>query len=127
MGIYEVRTEYHFSSAHKLLGYDGPCENLHGHNWHVRATVRCEKLNEIGLAIDFKKLKGALKQICDSLDHTDLNTMFEGPLNNPSSENIAKFISDEIAKKIVDEPTCRIHRVDVFETAGNCASYLADA
>ena len=125
--MFEVRSESHFSSAHKLIGYDGPCENLHGHNWHVRATVRCTQLNEIGIAIDFKKLKGALKKVCDELDHLDLNTRFTGPSQNPSSEIIAKYISDRIAEMIADEKYCRMHRVDVFETAGNCASYLADA
>ncbi len=125
--MFEIRSEANFSSAHKLIGYDGPCENLHGHNWHVRATVRCTELNEIGIAIDFKKLKGALKAVCDSLDHLDLNALFSGPRDNPSSENIARWIHTEIAKRIAGEPNCTMYRVDVFETAGNCASYFLDA
>jgi 6-pyruvoyl-tetrahydropterin synthase len=50
--MYELMVETFFSAAHQLRGYDGKCENLHGHNWRVNVHVTAERLNEIGLACD---------------------------------------------------------------------------
>lgn len=92
--MYEITTETHFSAAHRLQNYKGPCENLHGHNWLVKATVRCENVDERGIGIDFKDLKQILNEISLEFDHKDLNTIFD-PLNiNPSSE-ILPFTSLE--------------------------------
>ena len=121
--MYEVTTEAHFSAAHHLRDYNGPCENVHGHNWLVRAAVRCGELNELGLAIDFKELKTRLKGILEKLDHRDINVVFEKEGFNPSSENIARYIYKELEKKL-KESNCMVSRIDVYETPGNCASYF---
>ena len=121
--MYEISSEASFSASHKLINYNGPCENLHGHNWLVRAIVRCEKLDNVGIGIDFKILKGTLKAIVDELDHTDINTVFMGPEMNPSSENIAKWIFDQLKSRI-NVANVLVYRVDVYETPGNGASYF---
>lgn len=121
--MYEVTSEMNFSAAHHLREYNGPCENVHGHNWLVRASVRCEELNDIGIGIDFKLLKKALNDVLDKLDHTDLNLIFTAEVGNPSSENIARYISEELSKILNDERV-KIYRVDVYETPGNCASFI---
>jgi 6-pyruvoyltetrahydropterin/6-carboxytetrahydropterin synthase len=61
--MYEISVESSFSAAHRLRDYQGPCENLHGHNWLVRASVRCETLDACGLGIAqyiYEKLESAL-------------------------------------------------------------------
>ena len=121
--MYEITSEMNFSAAHHLLNYDGPCENVHGHNWLVRATVRCEELNSIGIGVDFKILKNALKITLDKLDHTDLNLIFDEKHGNPSSENIAFYIHKKLST-ILNNERVHIYRVDVYETPGNCASYF---
>jgi len=120
--MYEITTEAHFSAAHHLLGYDGPCENVHGHNWLVRATVRCDELDTNGIGMDFRKLKGRLEEILGRLDHTDLNRVFTDRQTNPSSENIARHIFTEL-KTSLDSPHCRVWKVVVHETPGNSAAY----
>ncbi|ERP30791.1 6-carboxytetrahydropterin synthase QueD [Chitinivibrio alkaliphilus] len=123
--MYEVSTEQSFSAAHYLRNYNGACENLHGHNWKVRVTVRTEVLDSIGLAIDFKILKKNLKDLLDTLDHTCINeTVFTESYGNPSSENLSKYLFIEMRKRLSpDFPDLEIGRVDVWETPGNCASY----
>ena len=122
--MYEVFTETHFCGAHRLRNYNGACENLHGHNWKVKATVRSEKLDEIGLAIDFKVLKKNLNVILDELDHTDLNDTFTEDKGNPSAENIAKYIYDRLSLTINNiNESANVYRIDIWETPGNCASY----
>ncbi|MBN1983576.1 MAG: 6-carboxytetrahydropterin synthase QueD [Chitinivibrionales bacterium] len=124
--MFEITTETHFSAAHHLRNYNGPCENIHGHNWFVRVTVRCDTLNEIGIAIDFKELKAMVNEVVDRLDHSDLNSLFISSANNPSSENIARYIYQQLDKELHSRQNhqCTMRRVDVFETPGNCASYF---
>ena len=53
--MYEVKVISEFSAAHKLRGYLGRCENLHGHNWVVEVCVSSKKLNRIGIGIELNK------------------------------------------------------------------------
>jgi 6-pyruvoyltetrahydropterin/6-carboxytetrahydropterin synthase len=124
--MFEISTEASFSAAHRLINYDGPCENTHGHNWLVRVSVRCEKLNDIGIGIDFKILRGMLRDVLAAYDHTDLNLIFDKRGLNPSSENTALCIYADMAAKLTGYG-CTMHRVDVYETPGNCASYFEHA
>ncbi len=121
--MYEITTESSFSAAHFLKDYQGPCENLHGHNWLVRVSVRCRELNEIGIGIDFRDLKGMLRNVLGELDHKNLNEVMNKRNLNPSSENIARFIFDGI-KEQLQSNSCSMHRVEVFETPGNSTSYF---
>ncbi len=120
--MYEITTETSFSAAHRLKNYHGPCENVHGHNWVVRATVQCAVLDECGIGIDFKVLKGKLKQIVERFDHQDLNAVLEESGINPSSENIARYIFAQLRESLADRHGT-VGRVEVFETPGNCAAY----
>jgi 6-pyruvoyltetrahydropterin/6-carboxytetrahydropterin synthase len=121
--MFEISTEASFSAAHHLNRYDGPCENVHGHNWLVRAVVKCEILNELGIGIDFRTLRTALAHALKELDHTDLNTIFDGKSLNPSSENCAKYIFEQLENTLAKEQ-CRVVRVEVTETPGNTAAYF---
>lgn len=121
--MYEITSETNFSAAHRLKNYSGPCENLHGHNWLVRATVRCSKLDECGIGIDFKVLKKTLKTIVDEFDHKDLNAVLDKFNLNPSSENIAHYIYDKL-KIALSGWDGSVVRVEVYETPGNCAAYF---
>ncbi len=127
--MFEVFHETHFAGAHRLRNYNGACENLHGHNWKVRATVRATELDDISIAIDFKTLKKHVNSILDRLDHTYLNeTIFTEEYGNPSSENIARYIYGQLKPMIASEDgSAYIWRVDIWETPGNCASYYEQA
>ena len=70
--MFELTVEADFSASHLLEGYDGPCKNLHGHNYRVRATVECEKLDPLGMALDLRVLKQALTSAINPLDHCHL-------------------------------------------------------
>ena len=80
--MYTVRVRSHFSSAHNLRGYKGKCEALHGHNWRVETEVSSEKLDDIGMVIDFKELKKNLSDIVSGLDHKYLNDIEEFKQDN---------------------------------------------
>lgn len=121
--MYELSIETNFSAAHQLRGYGGKCERLHGHNWRVNVYVTAEKLNEIGLAIDFHELKKIAEEIISPLDHSCLNDLFPFTEINPSSENIAKWIYDNIKKKISGR-NIQISMVTVWESETTSATYM---
>jgi len=75
-----------FSAAHRLCGYLGACSNLHGHNWKVRVGLKTDKLDEIGMAMDFGIIKSILQSILDELDHAYLNDVPSLNGMNPTSE-----------------------------------------
>ena len=93
--MYEISIQTVFSAAHRLRNYQGDCEALHGHNWKVQVTVQTHKLNEIGLAIDFKMLKKITNEALSRLDHACLNDIAPFDDMNPSSENIARVLFEE--------------------------------
>jgi 6-pyruvoyltetrahydropterin/6-carboxytetrahydropterin synthase len=121
--MYTVRVEGAFSAAHFLRSYHGKCEQLHGHNYRVRLWVRGRELDEGGMLVDFALLKNTLRQICRTLDHTNLN---DNPLfdNNPSAERIARHIFEEAARLLPPLAAPLLRAVDVYETPENMARYV---
>lgn len=120
--MYELVVESKFSAAHQLRGYQGKCEKLHGHNWRVTVAVTSDRLNEQGLAIDFHELKKFLREVLDQLEHTFLNDIFPFTEINPSSENLAKWIYDNLGKKVNDDHL-EVSSVTVFESDTASASF----
>lgn len=119
--MYEIKVKTNFSAAHNLENYHGKCEHLHGHNWVVEAAFRYEGLDKTGLAVDFKIAKDQLKEVVGRLDHSYLNNLDFLKKINPTSENIAKFIYDDI-KRI----NKNISAISVWENEGSCATYSED-
>ncbi len=118
MGTYEIKVRGSFSAAHNLRRYRGKCEKLHGHNWSVVTTFEYETLDRSGMAIDFRKAKEILNGILCKLDHAHLNKLSHFRRKNPTSENIAKFIFDNIELK-----NKNIKSVEVWEAERSGAMY----
>ncbi|OPY88066.1 MAG: 6-carboxy-5,6,7,8-tetrahydropterin synthase [Syntrophus sp. PtaU1.Bin208] len=121
-GIFEISVEEHFSAAHALRDYPGNCEHLHGHNWAVRVSVECRELNEIGIGIDFREVKESVREALHRLDHINLNELSPFQDINPSSENIARYLYEELSRKLNTEKV-RVARVRVSETPTSSATY----
>ena len=121
-GIFEVYVKSHFSAAHSLKGYDGDCARPHGHNWMVEVFVKCEQLDEIGIGIDFRDIKLAVKDVLQGLDHFHLNDLDAFKEVNPTSENIAKFLYQELGKQL-NLDGVKVSKVKVSETPGAGAFY----
>ena len=71
-----------------------PCKNVHGHSFKITITVCGEVDEHTGFVLDFSNIDAAFKPIHDQIDHTYLNKI-DG-LNNPSSENLCKWIWAEL-------------------------------
>lgn len=120
--MYRLTIQTSFAAAHNLLQYQGDCENLHGHNWKVDVTVAARDLDKSGLGIDFKILKAETRRLLETLDHKYLNDlpMFKGV--SPSSENIARYLFEELGL-ILNNANVTVSLVNVWESDFACASY----
>ena len=99
--MFRVTITKSFSAAHVLKEIGGKCEELHGHNFKVEVTVSSKKLNDEGILIDFRVLKGWTMEILEDLDHKYLNDLPQFKGVNPSSEIVAKHIFDRLSVKVL--------------------------
>jgi 6-pyruvoyltetrahydropterin/6-carboxytetrahydropterin synthase len=114
----------HFAAAHRLKLVAAKCENLHGHNWKIEVYVAGEKLNEADVLVDFGEIKNHVGEVMARLDHKFLNEIEYFQRSNPSSENIAKYIAEEVQKKL-SGPSMRVSRVTAWESEDACATFIA--
>jgi 6-pyruvoyltetrahydropterin/6-carboxytetrahydropterin synthase len=123
--MFEIAVEMDFDAAHSLRGYKGKCEALHGHRFKIVVSVRGNKLDEIGLAYDFTLLKKNLGEIIAKYDHTNLNDVSPFTRINPSSENIAVTVYDELKKKLTGAPVS-LASIEVWESPQSRVTYRPD-
>lgn len=127
-GIWRLTVRSDFAAAHALRNYCGKCENMHGHNFAVEAVVEGQTLTtDTEIVLDFKVLKQELKAVLELLDHKMLNEVPPFDTQNPSSENLARFIYRHLAQRLADHETAngvRVHAVTVSEKAAQSATYM---
>jgi 6-pyruvoyltetrahydropterin/6-carboxytetrahydropterin synthase len=118
--MYEICVRRHFDAAHALRGYQGRCENLHGHRYEVVACVRSDTLDDIGLALDFTEFKRVLDRLLDRFDHHNLNETPPFDRINPSAENIARTIYEALQQAL---PAVDLAYVQAYESPDAWATY----
>jgi 6-pyruvoyltetrahydropterin/6-carboxytetrahydropterin synthase len=123
--MFELEISREFSAAHMLRGYNGDCSKLHGHNYGVVAVLRAKKLDEIGIAVDFKKLKANLDEILNEFDHTNLsdNPLFKDI--NPTSEVLAMTIYKKLSA-VFNSENVKVYQIKIRESATSCATYFEE-
>ena len=121
--MFEVTIEETFAAGHALRNYHGKCENVHGHNYRCQVTVEGEQVDQIGLLVDFVELKRVVHSVLDRLDHVWLNDFPPFDTLNPSAENIAKYIHDEVLAGLGNRDGVRLAFVKLWETNTSSATY----
>jgi len=115
--MFTISVETHFQASHQLTLPDGSKEPLHNHDWVVTASLSSEKLNNMGVVMDFQALKAMVDKTVAGFDNTALESIGYFQRNNPSAENVAKYIYDKLRNelpegvklrsiRIVEEPGC---------------------
>ncbi len=122
--MYRVSKVMYFEAAHFLRGYEGACQNLHGHSYKLEITIESERLNSLGMVVDFKKIKEFMQNIIDRYDHSCLNEFYEYKENNPTAENMAREIYEELKRYIYVE--LHLVSVKVWETRDSYAEYTEE-
>ncbi|MCG2634343.1 MAG: 6-carboxytetrahydropterin synthase QueD [Gammaproteobacteria bacterium] len=122
MSRYQLKVLSEFSAAHTLRAYPGACSRMHGHNWKVEVEVWAEQLDEIGMAIDFKQIRAATREVADGLDHRYLNDLAPFDQVNPTAENIAGYFYQQLQHNL-DSNSARVAAVTLWETDRACVRF----
>ena len=119
--MYTVFIETHFAASHQLHGYNGMCRDLHGHTWKVRVEIESSRTDEVGISFDFKELKALTSTVIERLDHHHINDVPPFDTENPTAENLSRYIYREVGKLLPD--IVSMSRVTVWESASYAVSY----
>ena len=122
--MYTLKVEGAFEAAHRVAGYPGKCDRLHGHNWVVQAVIQGTELDELGMLVDFKQAKRALSEVLERFDHRFLNELqpFSDGLN-PTAENLSRVIFEELAGNSVFVRDSYLSAITVFESLKSSVTY----
>ncbi len=92
--------DFRFEAAHFLpnVPENHKCKRMHGHSYKVRVCVKGEPGATSGWVMDFADLKAIIGSVINPLDHQCLNDI--SGLENPTAENLAKWIWDKVNSKI---------------------------
>ncbi|MFM8176089.1 MAG: 6-pyruvoyl trahydropterin synthase family protein [Pirellulaceae bacterium] len=122
-----------FCAGHRLFGHGGKCEHFHGHNYVADFLVRSDVQDSVGRVIDFADLKARCKGWIDAnwdhsflIDQKDENAraalemvqpkrFFLLPYN-PTAENMAKYLLEEVCPKILEGTGAVAYAVRIWET-----------
>lgn len=132
----ECTIKIRFDTAHRVVGHQFKCKYLHGHGYELEITARADKLNELGMVVDFGELKGIMKEWIDNnLDHNVILWEKDHELGqhisshtqqnvyylkqNPTAENIAFHIKNDIIPILFTKNSFEIVKVKIYETP-NC-------
>lgn len=120
--MYTLTTMVEFSSAHTLVGHSGPCKKMHGHNWRVEVEITGEKLDKIGMVVDFKEIRKATNLVVGELDHEFLNNLEPFSEDNPTAENIARYIFTKLSEEFSNK-NVKVNSIKLWETDKSAVSY----
>ena len=120
--MYELKVVTRFAAAHQLTMVGTKCENMHGHNWKIEVYVIGKNLDKAGVLVDFGVIKKHVADIMTMFDHKYLNELAFFEDKQPSSENIAYLIADELQQRI-DDSAVSVSRVTAWESDDAAATY----
>jgi 6-pyruvoyltetrahydropterin/6-carboxytetrahydropterin synthase len=131
--MFRVTREFEFCFGHRLLDYSGKCRNIHGHNGKVCLTLAADRLDRLGMVLDFVEIKRVIGTwIDEALDHA-LLLQKDDPLVkvlqaagekvlaldvSPTTENLAKLIFEYAAGRGLP-----VVEVTMWETTYSYATY----
>ncbi len=121
--MWEISQETVVAAAHQLRFAPGEGERLHGHNWRIKAVVRASAVDASGWVMDFNELGSILRNLVEPYEHVFLNEIAPFDDLNPTAENLARVVADNLAAKL-DGDRIKVARVEVWENDTCAATYF---
>jgi 6-pyruvoyltetrahydropterin/6-carboxytetrahydropterin synthase len=119
--MFLISVETHFNASHQLVLPDGSKEPVHNHDWKVTANVSSDKLNNMGIVMNFQKLKAMVNEAVAEFDNSAMETIEYFQRNNPSAENVAKYIYEKLYNKL--PKGVKLRKISVIEEPGCFAEF----
>lgn len=132
VSVLTAAERYHdISCGHRVIGHEGKCRFLHGHNYRIHFTCSATQLDDVGRIIDFSVIK---EKLCmwleDNWDHRFLvweqdplypqlcaidPTVVAVPFN-PTAENMAEYLLAAIGPHQLSGTGVVVIKVRIEET-----------
>lgn len=111
----EISVEFHFSAAHQLPYYDGPCKRLHGHNYRLQVVLAGKPNPKDGMIRDFDEINRKVwDKVLVEVDHHNLNER----MDNPTAENLVVWLWERLQPQLAGLKELRL-----WETPEYCVTY----
>lgn len=120
---YTISSQAHYDAAHFLRHHQGKCRHLHGHRYVVEAAVQAAELDRAGMAFDFGELKRHLRELADTLDHTNLNDLPQFQEVETSAENQARWFFESLRERLPEPIAQGLLYARVWESPTQWAQY----
>jgi 6-pyruvoyltetrahydropterin/6-carboxytetrahydropterin synthase len=125
--MHTIFKDFTFSAAHAIRGHTRGCENLHGHNYRVRVHLAAERLDELGMVLDFADVKAMMQEILGPFDHRVINDIPPFDERNTTAELVSLYVYEEVERRLAgrrgDAGRVGVTRVEVWENDTACAIY----
>ena len=140
-------SRYHdFCCGHRVVGHEGKCKQLHGHEYRIHFECAAPDLDQVGRVIDFSIIKECLcNWLEDQWDHKFLlwqqdpilNTVFRDVPSvallgielvpfNPTAENIGYYLLHTICPSLLGHGLVKVVSITVEETKKCSAKVTLD-
>ena len=119
--MFTVSVERHFHASHQLTLPDGSKEPVHSHDWVVNADLSSEKLNNMGIVMDFRELQAMIDKTVAEFHNKALESIGYFQQNNPSAENVAKYIYEKLLIELPEG--VKLQNIRVMEEPGCSATF----
>jgi len=119
--MFTISVETRFWASHRLTLPDGSKEPSHRHNWSVTADVSSSKLDNMGLVMDFCRLKAMVDNIVAKFDNLPLDEVDYFQANGSTAENVAKYIYEKLEPKLPKNVV--LNHIKVVEEPGYSAKF----
>ncbi len=120
---FTIRCHATFEAAHHLRDYVGGPEPVHGHSWKVEVALGTDTLGAHDLSVDFVPTERLVRELASRLHDRDINTVAPFDARNPSAENIALWVAEEVRRAGVLSGRVRLEEVTVWEGPRNSVTF----
>lgn len=134
---------YHdISCGHRVVGHEGKCRFMHGHNYRIHFYCKANELDSIGRVIDFSVIKDKLcLWLENNWDHQFLYWLGDSVITeiadkpgifaisfvpvefNPTAENMAKYLVEEVGPRQLLGTGVTLVKVVIEETQKCSVTY----
>lgn len=121
--MFTIFKDFTFAAAHAIRGHTRGCQNLHGHNYRVRVHLESERLDELGMVLDYADLKAMMQEILGPFDHHVINEIPPFDERNTTAELLSQHVFEQVDRRLSGQERVRVARVDVWENDTSCAMY----
>ena len=122
--MFDLTIEASISAAHAIV-IGGQREPVHGHDWHITATISGPTLDTEGLLCDFHAAERALREVTSPFHNRNFNETSPFDRLNPTAENIARYFAEQLGGRLrpILPPGAVLTALRITEAPGCAATY----